>query len=111
MERAIEENQLKNITSVYQYPLTRLSLSSFAQMIAECYVPTLLLSGTSAVEQAVYNTAVVYPEATIVILEKTIRPSTLRNVIDWLRVFVRFVIGATAIEVLNSSRGIADGTL
>jgi protein involved in polysaccharide export with SLBB domain len=48
-----------------------------------------------------FDTAAIYPGDTIVMPEKPIRPSTLRNVIDWSQVFAQFAIGAAAIEVLK----------
>jgi hypothetical protein len=48
-----------------------------------------------------FDTSAIYPGDTIVMPEKPIRPSTLRNVIDWSQVFAQFAIGAAAIQVLK----------
>jgi len=48
-----------------------------------------------------FNTSTIYPGDTIVIPEKPIHPSALRNVIDWSQVFAQFAIGAAAIQVLK----------
>jgi protein involved in polysaccharide export with SLBB domain len=41
------------------------------------------------------------PGDTIVIPEKTLRPSALRGLLDWSQVFSQFALGAAAIEVLK----------
>ena len=48
-----------------------------------------------------FSTSAIYPGDTIVMPEKPIRPSALRNVIDWSQVFAQFAIGAAAIQVLK----------
>jgi protein involved in polysaccharide export with SLBB domain len=48
-----------------------------------------------------FDTAAINPGDTIVVPEKPIRPSALRNVIDWSQVFSNFAIGAAAIQVIK----------
>jgi protein involved in polysaccharide export with SLBB domain len=43
----------------------------------------------------------IYPGDTIVVPEKTIKPSALRGVLDWSQMFSQFALGAAAISVLN----------
>ena len=48
-----------------------------------------------------FESDAVNPGDTIVVPEKPIKPSTLRDVIDWSQVFSQFAIGAAAIEVIK----------
>jgi protein involved in polysaccharide export with SLBB domain len=48
-----------------------------------------------------FERALVYPGDTIVIPEKPVKPSVLRDVIDWSQVFSQFAIGAAAIQVIK----------
>jgi protein involved in polysaccharide export with SLBB domain len=48
-----------------------------------------------------FGSAPIHPGDTVVVPEKPIRPSTLREVIDWSQVFSQFAIGAAAIEVIK----------
>ncbi len=48
-----------------------------------------------------FGSAPIYPGDTVVVPEKPIRPSTLRQVIDWSQVFSQFAIGAAAIQVIK----------
>jgi protein involved in polysaccharide export with SLBB domain len=48
-----------------------------------------------------FDTATLNPGDTIVVPEKPIRPSVLRDVIDWSQVFSQFAIGAAAINVIR----------
>jgi hypothetical protein len=48
-----------------------------------------------------FERAPVYPGDTIVIPEKPVKPSALRDVIDWSQVFSQFAIGAAAIQVIK----------
>jgi protein involved in polysaccharide export with SLBB domain len=41
------------------------------------------------------------PGDTIVVPEKTLRPTAIRNLIDWSQIFSQFALGAAAIEVLK----------
>jgi len=40
------------------------------------------------------------PGDTIVVPDKTLRPSTLRNIMDWSQVFSQLAIGAAVVTVL-----------
>jgi hypothetical protein len=40
------------------------------------------------------------PGDTIVVPDKTLRPTALRNVLDWTQVFSQLALGAAAINVL-----------
>jgi hypothetical protein len=42
-----------------------------------------------------------HPGDTIVVPEKTFKPSALRGVIDWSQVFSQFALGAAAINVIK----------
>jgi protein involved in polysaccharide export with SLBB domain len=42
-----------------------------------------------------------YPGDTVIVPEKTIKPSALRGLIDWSQIFSQFAIGAAAINVLT----------
>ena len=48
-----------------------------------------------------FESAAVYPGDTIVVPEKPIKPSVLRDVIDWSQVFSSFALGAAAINVIK----------
>jgi protein involved in polysaccharide export with SLBB domain len=48
-----------------------------------------------------FDTASIFPGDTIVVPERPIRPSVLRDVIDWSQVFSQFAIGAAAIQVIK----------
>lgn len=43
----------------------------------------------------------IYPGDTIVVPEKTFRPSALRGVLDWSQMFSQFALGAAAISVIH----------
>ena len=43
----------------------------------------------------------VFPGDTIVVPEKTFRPSALRGVLDWSQLFSQFALGAAALSVLK----------
>jgi hypothetical protein len=40
------------------------------------------------------------PGDTIVVPDKTLRPTALRNILDWSQVFSQLALGAAAINVL-----------
>ncbi len=42
-----------------------------------------------------------YPGDTIIVPEKTIKPSALRGVLDWTQIFSQLAFGAAAINVLH----------
>jgi protein involved in polysaccharide export with SLBB domain len=48
-----------------------------------------------------FDAAVVYPGDTIVVPEKPVKASSLREVIDWSQVFSQFAIGAASIDVIK----------
>jgi len=48
-----------------------------------------------------FNNLRVNPGDTIVVPEKSLRPSALRSVIDWSQVFSQFALGAAAVNVLK----------
>lgn len=48
-----------------------------------------------------FNNLRIYPGDTIVIPEKTFKPSALRGVLDWSQVFSQFAIGAASISVIQ----------
>ena len=48
-----------------------------------------------------FNKLKLYPGDTIVIPEKTFRPSALRGVLDWSQMFSQFAIGAASISVIR----------
>ena len=47
-----------------------------------------------------YNVSI-HPGDTIVIPEKTFKPSALRGVLDWSQVFSQFALGAAALTVIQ----------
>lgn len=48
-----------------------------------------------------FSSLPLYPGDTIVVPEKTFRPSALRGVIDWSQLFSQFALGAAALSVLK----------
>jgi hypothetical protein len=48
-----------------------------------------------------FDDARLNPGDTIVVPEKPIKPSALRDVIDWSQVFSQFALGAAAIQVIK----------
>jgi hypothetical protein len=42
-----------------------------------------------------------YPGDTIVVPEKTLRPTALRGLLDWSNIFGQLALGAAAIQVLK----------
>lgn len=48
-----------------------------------------------------FNKLSMYPGDTIVVPEKTFRPTALRNFIDWSQLFSQFALGAAALSVLR----------
>ena len=48
-----------------------------------------------------FNNLPVNPGDTIVVPEKTFRPTALRNFIDWSQLFSQFALGAAALSVLR----------
>lgn len=48
-----------------------------------------------------FNQLRMYPGDTIVVPEKTLRPTALRGLLDWSSVFAQFALGAAAIQVLK----------
>ena len=48
-----------------------------------------------------FNNLRIYPGDTIVIPEKTFKPSALRGVLDWSQMFSQFAIGAASISVIQ----------
>jgi protein involved in polysaccharide export with SLBB domain len=47
-----------------------------------------------------FNDLPIYPGDTIVVPEKTFRPSALRGFLDWSQVFSQLAIGVAAIRIL-----------
>ena len=41
------------------------------------------------------------PGDTIVIPEKTFKPSAMRGVLDWAQMFSQFALGATVLDVIH----------
>jgi protein involved in polysaccharide export with SLBB domain len=58
-------------------------------------------SDTPGIFRGKFDASVIYPGDTIVVPEKPIKPSTLREVIDYSQVFSQFALGAAAVEVLK----------
>jgi protein involved in polysaccharide export with SLBB domain len=48
-----------------------------------------------------FNNLRTYPGDTIVVPEKTFKPSTLRGVLDWSQMFSQFALGAAALSILK----------
>jgi protein involved in polysaccharide export with SLBB domain len=48
-----------------------------------------------------FDSLKIYPGDTIVVPEKTFRPSALRGVLDWSQMFSQFALGAAAISVIR----------
>jgi protein involved in polysaccharide export with SLBB domain len=48
-----------------------------------------------------FNHLRIYPGDTIVVPEKTLKPSALRGIIDWSQVFSQFALGAAALNVIQ----------
>jgi protein involved in polysaccharide export with SLBB domain len=48
-----------------------------------------------------FNNLRIYPGDTIVVPEKTLKPSALRDIIDWSQVFSQFALGAAALNVIR----------
>jgi hypothetical protein len=48
-----------------------------------------------------FNNLRINPGDTIVVPEKTIKPSALRGLIDWSQMFSQFALGAAALSVLK----------
>lgn len=48
-----------------------------------------------------FNSLRVYPGDTIIVPEKTFKPSVLRGVLDWSQMFSQFALGAAAISVIK----------
>jgi protein involved in polysaccharide export with SLBB domain len=48
-----------------------------------------------------FNNLRINPGDTIVVPEKSLRPSALRGVIDWSQVFSQFALGAAAVNILR----------
>jgi protein involved in polysaccharide export with SLBB domain len=48
-----------------------------------------------------FNDLRIYPGDTIVVPEKSLRPSALRSVIDWSQMFSQFALGAAALSVIQ----------
>lgn len=61
----------------------------------------LSADGSSGLWSDHFNSTLINPGDTIVVPEKPIKPSALRDVIDWSQVFSQFAIGAAAIEVIR----------
>lgn len=55
----------------------------------------------STVWKSNFDSLRIYPGDTIVIPEKTFRPSALRGVLDWSQMFSQFALGAAAISVIH----------
>jgi hypothetical protein len=48
-----------------------------------------------------FNNLHMNPGDTIVVPEKTFRPSALRGIIDWSQMFSQFALGAAALSILK----------
>jgi protein involved in polysaccharide export with SLBB domain len=48
-----------------------------------------------------FNSLKIYPGDTIVIPEKTFKPSTMRSVLEWSQMFSQFALGAASISVIR----------
>jgi protein involved in polysaccharide export with SLBB domain len=48
-----------------------------------------------------FNDLHIYPGDTIVVPEKSLRPSALRGFIDWSQMFSQFALGAAALSVIQ----------
>jgi protein involved in polysaccharide export with SLBB domain len=60
--------------------------------------------GYSATKSAwgnAFNNLRIYPGDTIVIPEKTFKPSALRGVLEWSQMFSQFALGAAAVSVIH----------
>jgi hypothetical protein len=48
-----------------------------------------------------FDELAMYPGDTIVVPDKTLRPTALRGLLDWTQIFSQFAIGAAAVNVLR----------
>jgi protein involved in polysaccharide export with SLBB domain len=57
--------------------------------------------GRTVWESSEFNNLRINPGDTIIVPEKTLKPSALRGVLDWSQIFSQFALGAAALSVLR----------